>query len=132
MAYNAVLENVGNFYSDRNQELNRQIYDLQMARQSIQEKVYPQLMKFTKKRDESLFRRIHCDQTVEYVDTVLKHHGFSYDDYLAKVQLENVEIDEHDGKHNSTVRAYETVQVMDVESDDDEMIGPTLKKSRTK
>ncbi len=123
LAQNSALEAIAEFYGKHNQDVNREIHETQKKRVSTQERFYPQLVKYTVKRDESILRKIQCEHAFHTLKNYLAQKGYDYSEYLQELEREKEEVELRrlqDARVNSTVREYENVMVEDAEDDEED------------
>lgn len=75
-------------------------------------------MKLSRQRDSLLQSSYYCQQAFLHAKTVLEGRGIDVEDMLRRRYDvgDGAEIDENDAEHNSTVREYEAISV--VQSDE--------------
>lgn len=133
LAQNSALEELSNFYGQQSQETSRQIHDIQKKRLSTQERFYPQLVKYTSKRDESILRKIQCEYAFNSLKDYLSQKGFDYHTYLMELEQQKEEEELRrlqDARVNSTVREYENVMVEDADEDEEDTTKHIDKRAR--
>ena len=139
LAQNAVLEDISKKLGNELQTTNSRITDVQNVRLTLQEKFFPQLCKYTNRRDEALMRRVACEKAYLQIVEQLQLRGFDYNAHLHALEKEK-EWSElaklQDSRVNDTARQYETVHVEDADDDQhgnyqySSSFGHVAKKSR--
>jgi hypothetical protein len=89
------------------------------VRQRSQESVLPELHKLTKKRDQSVLRKISCQASFVRLHSQLGQAGLSFEAHLEDLRdQQRRREDPNIAEHNSTVREYETVNVSEEQGEE--------------
>mmetsp|Transcript_39332 Transcript_39332/g.108472 ORF Transcript_39332/g.108472 Transcript_39332/m.108472 type:complete len:283 (+) Transcript_39332:2-850(+) len=133
LQHNSALQQLKDSYQAKTDAVQGEIRSINRARQLMQEQAYPEIQKLKMKANSSLQNKFLCQQSYHQLAGNIVQHSKARGDKSIKVgdisvgelgsidavaaAIEKVKeqrstiIDEHDAAHNSTVRAYEAVNV---------------------
>lgn len=126
LQHNSALEMISKNYNASTENIEKDIREINKARQANQEKIYPELVRLQQRRDTANFDRFYCQVAVDGIARSIESGGHkSYDDYVKEKQA-LASRDLLTAEFDSTIRAYETVNESYADGKQ-----PAAKKQRT-
>lgn len=119
LQHNTMLEKMIDSYEGSTERIHRNIRDINMARKQTQEESYPEIRKLLYRRDQALHRKIEIRASYNNIDQKLLAQGFDMERHVEE-QFRLANLDVHDAANNSTVREYESINVVESEHEEEQ------------